>query len=113
MYKTQGNNIQNNSLNDPVHLIPQITDPRPDMANDSSDWVRFLKTCYNISPDLYYLLHGFRCMGTRLLRGQHSYILRPEITGQGWENTAHYERVRDKELEPWRGQVVEVLRGLM
>ncbi len=58
---------------------PNFTDPRPDLAEDSNLWSKFLESCWNVNPDLYVTVHGFRCCGVKLVKGKESYILRPII----------------------------------
>ena len=65
-----------------------IPDPRPDLAEDSYFWAKFLTLAVRESRYLFEVLHGFRCCGTRLVKaasGQLAgmYVLRPDVDPTG------------------------------
>ena len=89
------------------------TDPRPDLAEDSALWVRFLELAEKQDPMLAGTLHGFRCLGTRLRQGRSGYVLRPEIDPiRGWLSQAEYEKERDKWLMPHISTIKDLLKQL-
>lgn len=98
--------------------IKPITDPRPDLAEDSLLWVTFLTLAAQESMQLYGVLHGFRCCGTRLIKatsGQLAgmYVLRPDIDpsgGRAWESQEEYEMWKGGYLRPLETQLLKVLK---
>lgn len=90
------------------------TDPRPDLAYDSKDWVRLLKLAKKMDPELAGILHGFRCGGLRLHRGGRGWALRPDFDPKTsiWESRTDYETDRDKWLIPYQDKIIELLRRL-
>lgn len=107
-----------------------ITDPRPDLTEDSVLWSRLLalakeeteqlkgKTTVeqDRTGDFFKVLHGFRGAGTRLKKSDSGkYVLRPDIdpTGkQAWMSQQEYEQFRDRYLKPWKDVLVRVLEKL-
>lgn len=97
-----------------------ITDPRPDLAANSTLWVTFLTLAAQESKQLFANLHGFRCAGTRLVKatsGQLAgmYVLRPDIDPTGdraWESLDLYKEFKQKYLKPMETQLLKVLGEL-
>ena len=95
------------------NLILKITDPRPDLIEDSELWTRLLELASERDKDLAGTLHGFRCQGTRLKRGRTSYVLRPDIDPvRAWPSQAEYEKERDKWLKPYTKEIAVLLKSL-
>ena len=90
-----------------------VTDPRPDLAEDSALWVRFLELAGEKDKQLAWTLHGFRCQGTRIVLGRSGYVLRPELDPiKGWNSQQEYERMRDKWLKPHIEKIAQLLKKL-
>lgn len=91
-----------------------LQDPRPDLAYDSEDWTVLLTGLQVIDPMCAGVLHGFRCGGLRLHRGQQGYALRPDFDPATsiWRDQAAYNADRDRWLVPHRKRIVEALRTL-
>ena len=89
-------------------------DPRPELGGgeESVCWAILLAHAYKLNRRLAYSLHGFRCQGTRLLKGKNGWILRPEIGENGWESQEEYDRYKERFLEPVRRDVISALRQL-
>ncbi len=95
------------------NLILKITDPRPDLIEDSELWTRLLELASERDKDLAGTLHGFRCQGTRLKRGRTSYVLRPDIDPvRAWPRQEEYEKERDKWLKPYTKEIAALLKSL-
>lgn len=98
------------------HRPPYTEDPRPDLQEDHQLWCRLLELAMERhGEELAGILNGFRCGGTRLKKGKTSYLLRPDIDPNGkvaWESVAEYEQMKNKYLEPWRKEVVALLKEL-
>lgn len=90
-----------------------VTDPRPDLAEDSELWTRFLQLAEDENKKLTGILHGFRCQGTRIVLGRSGYVLRPELDpAKGWKNRQEYEKERDKWLKPHTEKIAQLLKNL-
>lgn len=90
-------------------------DPRPDLGNSDESywWGWLLADAWAASRELALILHGFRCMGTRLLiRDDSSFILRPEVSNTGWQNQEEYNQAKEKHLVPYRDQLTKLLKNL-
>lgn len=102
--------------------VNRIPDPRSDLAEDSLLWTHFLALAIQESRCFYGALHGFRCMGTRLIRAGSTagdwaglYVLRPDIDPAGadaWENRERYEESKKRHLAPMESQLLKTLRRL-
>ena len=96
-----------------VSELKPLTDPRPDLAEDSALWVRFLDLAGEKDKQLAGTLHGFRCQGTRIVQGKKGYLLRPGLDPtKGWKNRQEYEKERDKWLMPHISVIAELLKRL-
>lgn len=100
---------------------PINQDPRPDLQEDHHLWNRLLTLSCSVpdikkATDLVGVLHGMRCGGTRLRKGQNGgYVLRPDIDPTGctaWESQQAYEEVRDRYLKPHSASLKVVLQFL-
>ena len=101
------------------NVTQNITDPRPDLTEDSALWVTFLTLARAESRQLYGNLHGFRCAGTRLVKatsGQLAgmYVMRPDVdpSGGGWDSVEMYEEFKIKYLKPMEPQLLKALADL-
>src|SRR5690606_5160341 len=56
--------VEEVEIQEPVTAVPELkplTDPRPDLAEDSELWTRFLQLAEDENKQLTGILHGFRC----------------------------------------------------
>lgn len=70
-----------------------VTDPRPDLAEDSELWTRLLALAGR--TELGGALHGFRCQGARLTVSMTGAHIEP---GDGWESRRAFDADRRKWL---------------
>lgn len=92
-----------------------MKDPRPDLVTDSKLWTKLLQLAKKESPNLAGVLHGFRCEGTRIKKGQKGYALRPDIDPAGnlaWISKREYDKEKQKWLNPYRQKIVQLLKKL-
>lgn len=93
--------------------FPDLTeDPRPDLAEDSEAWRRFLKLALANDETLAEILHGFRCAGARLVRRKSGFgfVLRPD---PGYNPDPEAYRMDAKRwLRPMGKQVEALLSSL-
>jgi hypothetical protein len=95
------------------YLGPVFSDPRNDLPEDSFLWLQLLANAYRINYELFGVLHGLRCMGTRIIMGNTQYILRPTIDAHlGYATIQHYEKDRERWLVKWTIEIIELLKGL-
>lgn len=91
-------------------------DPREDLAaenpGESYWWSWLLAEAWIVNRQLAITLHGFRCMGTRLVKGEKSFVLRPEVSNRAWQSQEEYQKDRDKYLMPHRDQLAGLLKRL-
>ena len=108
--------VEEVEIQEPVTAVPELkplTDPRPDLAEDSELWTRFLHLAEDENKKLTGALHGFRCQGTRIVQGKKGYLLRPELDpSKGWKSRQEYEKERDKWLMPHIDVIAELLKKL-
>ena len=108
--------VEEVEIQEPVTAVPELkplTDPRPDLAEDSELWTRFLQLAEDENKKLTGILHGFRCQGTRIVLGRSGYVLRPELDpSKGWKNRQEYEKERDKWLKPHIEKIAQLLKKL-
>ena len=99
---------------DEEHVI--FLDPRPDLAAEDAlehvNWLILLAEAYEINPDLAITLHGFRCEGLRIVKGQNGYILRPEISHRGFESEEKYQQTKEKYLAPYTKEIKFLIKKL-
>jgi len=91
-----------------------VKDPRPDLGDgvESMCWAELLSAAHRINRQLAYVLHGFRCQGTRLVRGEKGWVIRPEIGENGWDSQEMYDKYKGKYLESMRRDVILALKRL-
>ena len=95
-------------------------DPRrEDLPEDSALWQTVLEFTFKKKKqygDLFYILHGFRGMGTRIKRTvKGNYVFRPEIDPAGklaWEDEGEYVRAKKQWLAPREKVVLAALEEL-
>lgn len=93
----------------------KIQDPRPDLKEDSRLWHKLLKLAYEKNKNLAGVLHGFRCMGTRIKKVGDDWVLRPQIDLTGnlaWSSEDDYRENATIWLQPYRNEVIELLSQL-
>jgi hypothetical protein len=93
-----------------------FSDPRPDLDDgsglESYLWADLLSIMFKINKDAARTIHGFRCQGCRLVKGEKIYVIRPQIGPDGWESQEEYDKAKKKYLEPIRGDVLLALKRL-
>ena len=91
-------------------------DPRQDLADEDPEeswfWGWLLVDALAVNKELAITLHGFRCMGTRLVRTEKGFAMKPEVSERAWLSQEEYQQARDKYLVPHQKQLVKVLRSL-
>jgi hypothetical protein len=91
-------------------------DPRPDLEEDSHLWQQVLEVASELNPDIHAVLHGFRCMGCRLVNTEAGLRMEPRIDDgespqrYGFDSEADYQRERSRWLIPVTDEVVEIFR---
>lgn len=87
-----------------------MRDPRPDLIEDSKDWVRFINLVKNKNKILANALHAFRCCGLRIYKEKIGYVLKPEFNiSSGWKNQMEYEKDKEKWLLPHKTELIDLL----
>ena len=66
-----------------------LADPRPDLDEDSHLWAKVLERARRSNQDVHGVLHGFRCMGARLLLSDAGLKMEPRV--HDGENPQAYE----------------------
>lgn len=91
-----------------------MTDPRPDLKSDSSEWTKVLAAAEQLDPMLAGALHGFRCGGLRLHRGRNGWCFQPDYDplSSNWENKSEYVRDSKQWLGPYAREISILLRYL-
>jgi hypothetical protein len=91
-------------------------DPREDLAAENPEesyrWGWLLAEAWPVSRELAITLHGFRCMGTRLMRSDTGFAMKPEVSAKGWQSQEEYKQARDGYLVPHREKLTRLLRQL-
>lgn len=86
-------------------------DPRPDLDRGDGEelvWGLLIASAFDRSRDLAGSLHGFRCMGTRLVREDKGWKMVP---GGEW-GPGEYEQARQDYLLPHKPLMIKLLNGL-
>lgn len=91
---------------------PLLTDPRPDLREDSKLWEQLLALAVEMDGALAEALFAIRWGGSRLVQINGQYAIRPQIGPGCWLRKEDYEDVRDIWLTPHKEQVAELLRRL-
>lgn len=91
-------------------------DPRQDLADEDPEeswfWGWLLADALAVNKELAITLHGFRCMGTRLVRTEKGFAMKPEVSERAWLSQEEYQQARDKYLVPHQKQLVKLLKNL-
>lgn len=99
-----------------VALGLEFTDPRPDLDqihHDGMLWAQLLALAHGKSPLLSGMLHGFRCQGTMLVKGQKGYMIRPILDeAKAWPSKQQYEADREQYLRPHVADIAGLLKEL-
>lgn len=93
-----------------------MTDPRPDLTEDSALWTKLLTMADKINKHCAGTLNGFRCGGMRLKREPEGYALRPEFgdpaSSSAWATLEEYAADRKKWLYPYTRLIIRLLNKL-
>jgi hypothetical protein len=112
---SQADKRQISLLDKPVD-VRLTTDPRPDLTDDHHLWNDFSYLAAQRDEMLAGVLHGFRCMGTRLRKNSDGkFVLRPDIDSDGnrtWESHDAYNAAKERWLAGYRKEIVALLDGL-
>jgi hypothetical protein len=98
----------------PVVLVTgPLTDPRPDLAEDSAAWSELLRLAQAVESEFAYLLHGMRACGTLLAYERGTFRMRPLIDPTErlsiWQTNAAWEADRSKWLVPYQTALIRLL----
>ena len=108
------NSYQKKVINGREEIV--FSDPRPDLDDgsglESYLWADLLSIMFKINKEAARTIHGFRCQGCRLVKGDKIYVIRPQIGPDGWESQEEYDKAKKKYLEPIRGDVLLALKRL-
>jgi hypothetical protein len=91
-------------------MTDMIEDPRPELAEDSELWTRFLSLCYDLR--LLRNLITFREMGARITKTTRGYEFIPEVGPDAWDSAEFFQEIKVKCLAPYRDELVIMLRYL-
>lgn len=99
-----------------------ISDPRPDLAEDTGLWSQVFTLAMAIdvkakrrgNPLLFGALHGMRCAGTRLVQSEKSgkLVFRPLVGPGGWPSEAEYKQAAGLYLKPFDRDMKDLLEQL-
>lgn len=97
-------------------MATNITDPRPDLTEDSALWARLLALAAQNYPELTEPLITMRQNGTALKRLKNNttasaYALRPIIKKSCWENYEAYKAKAAELLRPHHDQLINLLQN--
>ena len=86
-------------------------DPRPDLKEDHGYWRLVLKEADKLDHNLYCILHGYRCVGTRVKVDEGILKLKKgEEWDQYWKDEKSYKKESYKSLLPYRNLIKEILK---
>lgn len=106
-----------NNVSDSVSTsqVP-ITDPRPDLSQDSILWQQILTAANEIDYKLFGALLCMRRAGTGIVRNPagglrlYPYISKnPEIETDRWASLEEYNRLKGEMLDPVAGELVKLM----
>lgn len=97
-----------------------ITDPRPDLAEDTAYWCQVFVLALALdvkagrNKALFGALHGMRIAGTRLVKSDKTgkLVFRPLVGPGGWGGEAEYREAAGRYLKPFDRDMKELLRQL-
>ena len=88
-------------------------DPRQDLKEDSDLWKLFLKTAYNEDTKVYEIMHGYRCLGTRLKVEDGNVLIDQKRTikeSDAFKNKKAWQRGLSKHIKPIKDDLKAVLK---
>ena len=98
--------------------IRYLTDPRPDLEEDSVLWQRVLEAARWQSTEVFMVLHGFRCEGTRLQMTARGLRMVPRIHAgetprpSGFDSPEEYRETRQEWLVPLTPAIIGLFRDV-
>jgi hypothetical protein len=110
---------------------PVISDPRPDLTEDTVLWSIVLDVARETNPQLAANLHGFRCIGTRLKRNRRwGLVMEPILPGKeagkragagvssdvsditDWKDRDDYKALAQEYLRPYHAELLELFKRI-
>ena len=86
-------------------------DPRSDLKEAHDYWELVLREADKLDHDLYCILHGYRCIGTRLKKDYDVFKLKKgEEWEKYWAGDNEYKAESHKNLLPYRNFIKEILK---
>ena len=86
-------------------------DPRPDLKDDHKYWKLVLREADKLDHNLYSILHGYRCIGTRLKKDDEVLKLKKgEEWEKYWANDKAYKLESHKNLLTYHNLIREILK---
>ena len=86
-------------------------DPRHDLDSDHEYWQLVLKEADKLDHTLYGILHGYRCVGTRLIKEDGRLKLKKRREWEKyWVDDKEYKVESHKNLLPYRNLIKEILK---
>ena len=101
----------------PIHPMlrdaKEYHDPRPDLVEDSSLWLRLIVAADRYDPELCKKVWDFRGYGTLLVKGESGYYMRPLLTSESvWNTLGEFYHHLEKFFGQYREELRELLRSL-
>ena len=98
----------------PVALVTgPLTDPRPDLSEDSAAWDELLRLAQAVESEFAYVLHGMRACGCLLAYERGAWRMRPLLDRSErrsvWQHHAAWERDRERWLVPYQNALIRLL----
>jgi hypothetical protein len=89
-------------------------DPRKDLEDDSELWKKFLKFAYEKDKEVYNIMHGFRCKGTRLKKDKIIKIDKDRTLKEdnNYKNENEWKRDLLEFLKPIKDDLKKLLKEL-
>jgi len=86
-------------------------DPRPDLKKDHDYWKLVLKEADKLDHKLYCILHGYRCIGTRLIKDDGVLKLKKGMEWENyWANDKEYKDESHKNLLSYHKLIREIFK---
>jgi len=87
-------------------------DPRPDHTEDSNLWDMVLQVAEKIDKETFWVLHGFRCFGTKLIYDMNhpkfKLQMKPRFGKHEWKNVEEWNQNRQEWLIPHMENIILV-----
>ena len=92
-------------------MLLRHQDPRPDLEEDHHLWVKVLTEAYRRNVELFGVLHGLRCMETRIEKTSTGYRLKVPYAELAFDKPGRKNGIatRKKWLDPHRDEIVGLL----